>query len=95
MVRSAVTDASSPKKRIRPVSEMSAPEAKGGQDYDDILGFPGDGFQDAEDEGPSDTMSADLNGGAEPMYETKPPIRHPFRVVQVCQTTIRHTEHMV
>ncbi len=56
MVRSAVTDASSPKKRIRPVSEMSAPESKGGQDYDDILGFPGDGFKDKDDVNPVETL---------------------------------------
>ncbi len=27
---------------------MSVPETEGGQDHDDILGFPGDGFQDPE-----------------------------------------------
>jgi hypothetical protein len=28
---------------------MSAPVEEGGQDYDDILGFPGDGFKDKDD----------------------------------------------
>jgi hypothetical protein len=27
---------------------MSVPETEGGQDHDDILGFPGDGFQDPD-----------------------------------------------
>jgi hypothetical protein len=31
---------------------MSVPEEEGGQDYDDILGFPGDGFLDPEDGDP-------------------------------------------
>jgi hypothetical protein len=31
---------------------MSAPETEGGQDYDDILGFPGDGFKDKDDGNP-------------------------------------------
>jgi hypothetical protein len=53
MVRSAVTDASSPKKRICPAS---APEAEGGQDYDDILGFPGDGFKDKDDANPAEAL---------------------------------------
>jgi hypothetical protein len=53
MVRSAVTDAYFLKNRIRFLFQtcpfcikMSAPEAEGGQDRDDILGFPGDGYQD-------------------------------------------------
>jgi hypothetical protein len=35
---------------------MSAPESKGGQDYDDILGFPGDGFKDKDDVNPVETL---------------------------------------
>ena len=45
-----------PKKHIRPVSEMSTPEVEGGQDYDDILGFPGDGFKDKDDVNPTETL---------------------------------------
>jgi hypothetical protein len=53
---STVTDVSSLKKRIRPVSEMSSPEAEGGQDYGDILGFPGDGFKDKNDANPAEVL---------------------------------------
>ena len=56
MVLSTVTDVSSPKKHIRPVSEMSAPEVEGGQDYDDILVFPGDGFKDKDDASPTEDL---------------------------------------
>ena len=35
---------------------MSAPEAEGGQDYDDILGFPGDGFKDKDDANPAEAL---------------------------------------
>jgi hypothetical protein len=35
---------------------MSAPQAEGGQDYDDILGFPGDGFKDKDDPNPAETL---------------------------------------
>ena len=41
-----------PKKSIRPSLsgiKMSAAEEEEGQDYDDILGFPGDGFKDNDD----------------------------------------------
>ncbi len=44
--------------------KMSAPEAEGGQDRDDILGFPGDGYQDPQDGGPLETMDEDLDSGA-------------------------------
>ena len=59
MVRSAVTDAWSSKKRHAsgpPVAKMSVPEAEGGQDQDDILGFPGDGFKDKDDANPAETL---------------------------------------
>ena len=36
--------------------KMSAPEAEGGQDGDDISGFPGDGYQDPQDADPLETM---------------------------------------
>ena len=42
---------------------------EGGQDHDDILGFPGDGFQDPEDGDPPETMETDLHSGAAPMTE--------------------------
>ncbi len=48
---------------------MSAPEAEGGQDRDDILGFPGDGYQDPQDGGPPETMDGDLDSGAARMTE--------------------------
>jgi hypothetical protein len=48
---------------------MSAPEAEGGQDHDDILGFPGDGFEDPQDGVPPETMGADLDSGDTPMTE--------------------------
>jgi hypothetical protein len=35
---------------------MSAPETEGGQDYDDILGFPGDGFKDKDDANPPESL---------------------------------------
>ena len=72
MVRSAVTDAWSSKKRHAsgpPVAKMSVPEAEGGQDQDDILGFPGDGFQDPEVGDPLETMQVDLDSGAAEMTE--------------------------
>ncbi len=31
------------------LSDPKSPEEEGGQDYDDILGFPGDGFKDKEE----------------------------------------------
>ena len=49
--------------------KMSAPEAEGGQDRDDILGFPGDGYQDPQDGGPLETMDEDLDSGAAGMTE--------------------------
>ncbi len=48
---------------------MSDPEVEGGQDRDDILGFPGDGYQDPQDRGPLETMDEDLDSGAAPMTE--------------------------
>ena len=49
--------------------KMSAPEVEGGQDHDDILGFPGDGYQDPQDRGPPETMVEDLDSGAARMTE--------------------------
>ncbi len=49
--------------------KMSPPEVEGGQDHDDILGFPGDGYQDPEDGGPPETMDEDLDSGAARMTE--------------------------
>jgi hypothetical protein len=43
---------------------MSAPESEGGQDRDDILGFPGDGYEDPQDGDPPETMDEDLDSGA-------------------------------
>jgi hypothetical protein len=40
--------------------KMSAPETAGGQDRDDMLRFPGDGYQDPQDGGPLETMDEDL-----------------------------------
>ena len=48
-------------------SKMSVLEAQGGQDEDDILGFPGDGFLDPEVGDPLDTMQEDFDGGAAEM----------------------------
>ena len=48
---------------------MLVPETKGGQDHDDILGFPGDGFQDPEGGDPPETMETDFHSGTEPMTE--------------------------
>ena len=36
---------------------------EGGQDYDDILGFPGDGFQDKTVVDPSETSEPVVEGG--------------------------------
>ena len=49
--------------------KMSAPEAEGGQHRDDILGFPGDGYQDPQDGDPLETMDEDLDSGAARMTE--------------------------
>jgi hypothetical protein len=48
---------------------MPAPEVEGGQDHDDILGFPGDRYQDPQDGGPPETMDEDLDSGASRMTE--------------------------
>ena len=72
MVRSVVTDAYFPKKKPSVQSctgiKMSSP-VEGGQDHDDILGFPGDGFEDPQDGVPPETMGADLDSGDTPMTE--------------------------
>jgi hypothetical protein len=46
---------------------MSAPEEEGGQDYDDFLGFPGDGFKDKDVTDPDETTETDLHVGDTPM----------------------------
>jgi hypothetical protein len=51
---------------------MFAPEEEGGQDYGDILGFPGDGFNDKNDADPHEVMEPDLDAGDTPMDETGP-----------------------
>jgi hypothetical protein len=48
---------------------MSVPETEGGQEEDDILGFPGDGFQDPEVGDPLETMQVDLDSGTSEMTE--------------------------
>jgi hypothetical protein len=49
--------------------KMSAPEVEGGKDRDDILGFPGDGYQDPQDGDPLETMDEDLDSGVARMTE--------------------------
>jgi hypothetical protein len=41
---------------------MSAPALEGGQDDDDILGFPGDGFVDKTDANPGVLVEQDEEG---------------------------------
>ena len=48
---------------------MSVSEVEGGLDHDDILGFPGDGYQDPQDGDPPETMDEDLDSGAARMTE--------------------------
>jgi hypothetical protein len=48
---------------------MSAPAAEGGQDYDDILGFPGDGFKDKDDANPAEAREPAVDGGDTQMNE--------------------------
>jgi hypothetical protein len=40
------------KKKASVRSKVSSSEEEGGQDYDDILGFPGNGFKDKDDANP-------------------------------------------
>jgi hypothetical protein len=40
---------------------MSAPKEEGAQDYDDILGFPGDGFKDKDDTNNVETLLRSRN----------------------------------
>ena len=49
---------------------MSAPEEEGGQDYDDMFGFPGDGFKDKDDADPDETTETDFHAGDTPMDDT-------------------------
>ena len=54
---------------VRPFTgiKMSAPEEEGGQDYDDILGYPGDGSKDKDDTDPDETTETHLDAGDSPM----------------------------
>ena len=65
-----------PKKKAsdRPFTwmEMSAPVTEGGQDYDDILGFPGDGFQDKDAVDPVEVSEPTVEGGDTEMNEVAP-----------------------
>jgi hypothetical protein len=58
-----------PKKSIRP-SKMSAPAEEGGQDDDDILGFPRNGFEDKPDSNPGVHTEQDEEGDETQMQET-------------------------
>jgi hypothetical protein len=49
---------------------MSAPVSEGGQDDDDILGFPGDGFVDKTDVNPGVFGEQDEEGDDSRMDET-------------------------
>ena len=51
---------------------MSTPTTEGGQDYDDILGFPGDGFQDKGVVEPAESSEPVVEGGDAKMNETSP-----------------------
>jgi hypothetical protein len=42
---------------------MSAPAVEGGQDCDDILGFPGDGFKDKDDTDPVEVREPVVDDG--------------------------------
>ena len=50
-----------------------APAAEGGHDYDDILGFPGDGFQDKDAVEPAEASEPAVEGGDAEMNEAAPP----------------------
>ena len=57
------------KKSIRPTLDRDqnvCPEDEGGQDYDDMLGFPAD----KDDTDPDETMETDLHVGDTPMDDT-------------------------
>jgi hypothetical protein len=58
-----------PKKSIRP-SKMSAFAEEGGQDDDDILGFPRNGFEDKPDSNPGVRTEQDEEGDETQMQET-------------------------
>ena len=63
------------KKDIRPALtgiEMSATTAEGGHDYDDILGFPGAGFQDKNTVDPTESSEPAVESGDAEMNETAP-----------------------
>ena len=51
---------------------MFAPVGEGGHDYDDILGFPGDVFQDKDDVDPTETSEPAVEGGDSEMNESTP-----------------------
>ena len=48
---------------------MSAPTVETGLDYDDILGFPGDGFKDKDSANPTDVSEPVVDGGDTQMKE--------------------------
>ena len=50
-------------------TKMSAPAEEGGQDDDDILGFPGDGFEDKTDANPGVSTEQDQEGDDPQMDE--------------------------
>ena len=51
---------------------MSAPTTEGGHDYDDILGFPGDDFQDKDVVESEETSEPDVESADAEMNETTP-----------------------
>ena len=44
---------------------------EGEQDYDDIMGFPGDGFKDKNDANPTEVRKPVVDGGDTQMNETE------------------------
>jgi hypothetical protein len=59
---------------------MSAPALEGGQDYDDIMGFPGDGFVDKTDANPGVLVEQDEEDvslrGQQRLQPTRPGLHH-------------------
>ena len=48
---------------------MSVSEEEGGQDYDDILGYPGDGSKDKDDTDPDETYKCPVVSTVKGMKE--------------------------
>jgi hypothetical protein len=74
---------------------MSAPALEGGQDDDDILGFPGDGFVDKTDVNPGvpgeqDEEGDDARSFREDMEDSDESLQHrrplPWKRRNVCVT---------